>query len=229
MKKGLKRILSMALAFVLIFGGIFTFSPSTAMAAYAPAFVDSNVHVIAQDGDFFNHHYALFSIYNCHKASDITAVKSSNTSVARVEVERGYLRVYYYKPGTSTISCKVRGKKISSKITVHKYQNPFKSFKIGKTDFKSKFNKHGRYTLYHTKSMKNQDLSIQLNSGWIITSISSTIDSKHISESFYATANKTKYSLKKRTFNSSSDYITLNCYNKKYDAYQSIHFDLVKE
>jgi len=84
----------------------------------------------------------------------ITNAKSSNTKVATVKIlKQGKyttLRVIMKKAGKTKITYKLGGKKKSATLYVKKYKNPVKQFKVGSTDYASKFDK-ARYAYSDTK------------------------------------------------------------------------------
>lgn len=106
-------------------------------------------------------------------ASGISKVKSSNKKVASVATRNGasgidvYLKIQ--KPGTTTLSYKVKknGKTDSYKIKLNIYKNPFKTLKIGSTNYKSQFNNGDYSTLMSGKGKVN----IKVKKGWKIKSI----------------------------------------------------------
>ena len=124
------------------------------------------------------------------KKSEIKKLKSDNKNI-KVVARDGYISVQYgKKAGKANITCTVRGVKLKTTFTVKKYSNPLKSFKIGTTNFKSKYNSINRYR--QKKSYKNKTVTVQVNSGWKIKSVSLTQNGKY---KFYY-PNSSKYSAK---------------------------------
>ena len=68
--------------------------------------------------------------------------------------------------GKLSFTAAFKGKKQNYKVTVTavKYKNPFKSFKIGKTDYAKKFNKDT--TTFYLKKGVSGKLSIKMNKGF---------------------------------------------------------------
>lgn len=164
MKRMMKRFTALALTFAMLFTAEL-FAPQNTtevQAASTPRFTDKSYVVTYQPGEYFTS-YTLLSIVGCNRATEIKDVKSSNTSVCRLQVKQGYLRAFYYKTGTATITCKVKGKKISTKLVVKKYASPVKNFKIGKKEFASMFKTASNREYYHTNKIKNQKLNIVMN------------------------------------------------------------------
>lgn len=98
--------------------------------------------------------------------------------------------LYYQakKAGTATISfdLKYNGKTYhySQKIKVVNYENPFKTLKIGKTNYASQFNKK---CYANAKRVSKQKLSISLKKNWTIKKmkiISSTRKNTYIPVSY---------------------------------------------
>ena len=69
------------------------------------------------------------------------AVKVSNKSLAKVNVEGGCISIYPKKTGTATLTYYWKHKTHTVKIEVHKYQNPIASLTIGGKQYKAKFAK----------------------------------------------------------------------------------------
>ena len=74
---------------------------------------------------------------------EISDVKSSNKKVATATAMKAddgtcYIALNAKKKGTATISFRLGGKAYKTKHTVAKYSNPFKSLKVGKSDYAKK-------------------------------------------------------------------------------------------
>ena len=170
----------------------------------------------------------IHRIFNCTKATQIKNLKSSNTSIAKVKAKPGSVDVYYYKKaGTVTISCKVGSKKISTKVTVKKYSSPIKQMKIGSTDVTSKFKGCFEDYWYHTKSFKNQKVTLKAKSGWQIYSVFVSTDSKNFSK---YRINKSSYTIPKMTYNGRFDSVWVT-YQKKSNPSEivEVRLNMVKE
>lgn len=87
-------------------------------------------------------------VYDPLPNGKISNIKNSNPDVVKVELDEqfGAIRVNVLKEGTSKVSFRYAGKAFTQKITVVKYEDPCKSFKIGSTNY--------------TKYFKNPDISI---------------------------------------------------------------------
>lgn len=168
----LKKVLSIVLMTAVIVTSL-VFAPQSAaevQAATKPYFIAKNPVLTYKTGDAYSRYYTMLSIAGCTKKSEIKNLKSSNKKV-QVEAKDGYVVAYFGdKALTSTISCKVNGTKISTKLTIKKYSNPFSTFKIGSANFTSKFNKDDEYR--QKKDFKKQTLNIKVKKDWIITSVS---------------------------------------------------------
>ena len=117
------------------------------------------------------------------------------------------------KAEKTTISCKVKGVKLSTTLKVKKYSNPCKSIKLGSKNFTSKFSNYWEYK--QTKTFKNQKLNIQMNKNWKITSIYVY----NSSGSQYFTVNSNKFN-KKISLKGSYSYVDVYCYNSKDKCYE---------
>ena len=107
----------------------------------------------------------------------ITDLKSSNKKVLTVSTfydSYTYLDIRARAPGKATITfkAKVGSKTYSYKcnVVVHKYENPAKSLKIGKTNYASEFSYIEYFTLRARKNLKGK-LAITTNKNWKIKDI----------------------------------------------------------
>lgn len=109
----------------------------------------------------------------------VVKLKSNNKKVVTVDESilgglHGEKEIYFTpkKVGKTTVTFQVKnGKKVqkfTTKVIVKKYSNPIKSFKIGKTQYASKFK---RTNFIEPKKGATGKLSIKLKSGWKIKSI----------------------------------------------------------
>lgn len=171
MKKWLKKVLSVLLLSAVLVMSL-TFAPqgtAEVQAAVKPYFTIKNPTVTYKPGDRYLRYYTVLPIAGCSKKSEIKSLKSSNKGV-KVQAGNGYVTAYFGdKALTSTISCKVGGTKISTKLTVRKYSNPFEGFKIGKQNFTGKFNRNNEYR--QGKNIERQTLNIRAKKGWMITKV----------------------------------------------------------
>lgn len=216
MRKLMKRITALALTFAMLFTAeLFVPQNTTEVQAASSVYFNrySTKVVTYQPDDHYRMHTATLSIMGCTKATEIKNLKSSNTGICRVKARPGYVQVYYYKKaGTATISCKVKGKKISTKFTVKKYQSPIKSLTIGKKNFASKFKGIDNYDYYHTDKIKKQKLKITTANDWVIQSISTTLNGTY---KFKYQSKPVKSYSEKISSAKKSDEVWIRCYNRK--------------
>ena len=173
MKKLSKKVIAFALAVVMTLtaGAVAPQGNVEVQAASGRVYVNpySATVVTYKPGKDVNTFTSTISIMGCDKAKEIKKLKSSNKNI-RVAARDGYIRVEYgKKEAKSTITCTVKGVKLKTTFTVKKYTNPCKTFKIGKTNLLSKFNKND--VLRTNKAFKKQKLDIKLKSGWKISSV----------------------------------------------------------
>ena len=142
--------------------------------------------------------------------SSVISIMGSSNKYIKVAPRDGYIRVEFGKKAAkSTITCTVKGVKLKTTFTVKKYTNPCKTFKIGKTNLLSKFNKND--VLRTNKAFKKQKLDIKLKSGWKISSVHVTSGTGSYNN---YRVNKSSFS-KKITVSNNYGYIYVYCYNEK--------------
>ncbi|MEY8516560.1 hypothetical protein AALC25_06415 [Lachnospiraceae bacterium 29-84] len=162
------------------------------------------------------------------KASAIKSLKSTNPAVARPYIDKnGNLRIYFFKTtGKATVSFKIGKQTLKSNITVKNYTNPFRTFKIGKLNFTSRFHSTTECNYFHTSSLKNQKVTIKAAKGWKIVSI----DIKYGASSYVVnTCSKTSFTNKKMSFNGTADHIIFRMYHPKNNAYLNVVWNGKKE
>lgn len=212
MKKIMKKSLAFVLAFVLVFSviGILPAAAENVQAASSVRWNRFNDYVVTyKPGSYSRRSSVPLSIVGCSKKSQIKKLKSSRPSVCKVSAKDGYIRVEYgKKSGSSTITCTVKGVKLSHKFTVKKYTNPLSKFKVGKTNYTSKF---AKYNFYTGKRFKKQTLSLKAKKGWKISDVYlyNGKSTKH-----YA-VNKSSFS-KKISLTKKYSSIQVTMYNSKY-------------
>lgn len=195
MNKFMKKMTAVIMTFALAVTAVLVSAPNTMVvkAATSPkVYINpySERVVTYKPGSDANFYSGVISICGCNKKSEIKKLKSDNKNI-KVVARDGYISVQYgKKAGKANITCTVRGVKLKTTFTVKKYSNPLKSFKIGTTNFKSKYNKINSYR--QTKSFKNQTFTIQTNSGWKIKSVLLTQNGKYK----YYYPNSSKFSAK---------------------------------
>ena len=110
--------------------------------------------------------------------SDISKLKSSNKKVVSLSTftygDEVYIAIAPKKAGTTTVTFEYEygGKtnKGKVKVTVLKYENPFKSLKIGSKDYASMFK--DRSMINTGKALKGK-LTIKLKDGWKLLNVCS--------------------------------------------------------
>ena len=173
MKKLSKKLIAFALVLVMTVtaGAVIPQGMVEVQAASGRVYVNpySATVVTYKPGSALSRFSSVISIMGCSKAKEIKNLKSSNKYI-KVAPRDGYIRVEFGKKAAkSTITCTVKGVKLKTTFTVKKYTNPCKTFKIGKTNLLSKFNKND--VLRTNKAFKKQKLDIKLKSGWKISSV----------------------------------------------------------
>lgn len=115
-------------------------------------------------------------IQNPTKNGKITKIKNSNSEVAKLGVyNKNVLTVQPKTVGTSKVSFMYAGKKFKTTITVKKWENPCKQFKIGNVDYAKKFEKTEQYNLNNRKTNQTAKISVKPKKGWKLLKIA-TID-----------------------------------------------------
>ena len=114
-----------------------------------------------------------YSFLGAYKTSaKVKAAKSSNKKVMTAKCTNNerthYVDLHFKKPGKAKLTYKFKGKKHTVTFIVKKYKNPLKTFKIGKKNILSKFNK-----VYYEVAPANctGELKVKAKSGWKITKI----------------------------------------------------------
>lgn len=199
--------------------------PATSMKDVSAAtskkvyFYPSNGVVTYKPGDQYSSYYTIISIIGCSKKSEIKKLKSTNKDI-RVEAKDGYVKAYFgKKAATTTISCTAKGVKIKTKLTVKKYTNPVKTFKIGSKNYASKYAKNDDYRL--NKKVSKKQLSIKANAGWKIRSVYVVNGSTRKS---YTWLDKTSFSKKITLSKVNNAYVYVVMYNTKTGAGETLYY-----
>lgn len=223
MKKATKRVLAAFLALTMVFTLLAV--PATSMKDVSAAtskkvyFYPSNGVVTYKPGDQYSSYYTIISIIGCSKKSEIKKLKSTNKDI-RVEAKDGYVKAYFgKKAATTTISCTAKGVKIKTKLTVKKYTNPVKTFKIGSKNYASKYAKNDDYRL--NKKVSKKQLSIKANAGWKIRSVYVVNGSTRKS---YTWLDKTSFSKKITLSKVNNAYVYVVMYNTKTGAGETLYY-----
>lgn len=221
MKKFAKKVIAfMLVAAMVITAGVFA-PTDEAQAASKSVYINpfSDTVVTYKPGDGISSNWSVISIVGCTKKSEIKNLKSSNKNM-KAEKRDGYVVVYYGdKAQKTTITCTVKGVKLKTTLTVKKYVNPAKSFKIGKINLTSQF-KTTNIAKKAGKDYKNQTLSVQLKSGWKIGYV--TVRNNGQSKQ-YNNVNSSKFS-KKITLKGTDSYVIVQCINAKTKVTEYLHF-----
>lgn len=160
-----KKVFSILLVFCMLFSMIMMTSVVT-QAGELP----ESVTLVA----YPEHDYQFFERVST-KASDLKTSNKSVVSIKQAKQKDTYLGKYCYylylkaqKPGTATVSVKLKGKTYTTKVIVKKYVNPVKSVKIGSTSvFGSKFNSSSVVNLSYGKfAGKKLKTTVVLKKGW---------------------------------------------------------------
>lgn len=215
MKKLFKRTAAFLLALTLLLtADTLFFSKEVSAASNNKPYINpysANMVLTYKPGDKAKYpqgYYTTISIMNCSKASQIKKLKSSNKNM-KVEAKDGYIKAYFgYKEGKTTITCTVNKVKLKTTLTVKKYSNPLKTFKIGKTNYTSKYKNIDDYR--DNKSYKKQKMVIETNKNWVIRSV--YVHSGSSTQTYRP--NGTKLS-KKVTLTKNYDDVYIYLYNSK--------------
>lgn len=160
------RITLIAITMLLFLSGCFSVTAKAAEVPYIPA---KQTYFLTSKEIGYN-----WNLPGVKSEKYVANLKSSKKSVATVDTfsynGTVYVGVTPKKVGKTTVSftAKVNGKKKNYKcvVTVKKYINPFKSFKIGTVNMARKFNSTHLVDMKLSKTLKNQKVSFKLKSGW---------------------------------------------------------------
>lgn len=117
-----------------------------------------------------NHSY-LYHVWNLPSTGKITKVSISNKKIATIE-KRGTdtVSIKPKKTGKATVKVTVKygsmTKTFTSKLTVYKYTNPLKSYKLAGKEIKAKFNKTNITGSYTFKKNQIVTFKVTPKSGW---------------------------------------------------------------
>ena len=227
MKKVTKKLVSAVLTLVMALSIIVAVPAKETKAAY-----DYNYQFRASTYTFYyagtsDLNFASVSIMygSSLKKSDVKNLKSSNSNV------KLYLRaggkITFKVPSkalTTTITCTVNGRALSTTVKIRPAGNPFKTFNIGSKKLAAGFkNKDYQYTMLPIVKSKGKT-TIATNSGWKIvsyyyynsgsTSISKTnLTASKVSKSF--------------AFTGSISYLEVRVHHEKSDLYRTVQFKYI--
>lgn len=118
------------------------------------------------------------SVKNATPNGTIKKLKSSETSVATVMSFGTFFEVNPVSEGTTKVTFNYEGKKLSTKVKVVKYENPCKTFKVGKKNFAKNFKKTNGYLWGNHKKDITAKIEIAPKSGWKLVKIIRSADWK---------------------------------------------------
>lgn len=166
----MKKIAKKTVVVLLLFFMVIQVMPSAVVHAAAPK-VSKNLKAWLYDGVQTT---AYVYIQNPVKNGKITKIKNSKPSIAKVSAApNGYLSIEPKSAGTTKITFQYAKKKLTTKITVVKWESPCKEFKIGKKNYAKNFEKSGQYNLNKQKKNKNEKIKIVAKKGWKLSKIES--------------------------------------------------------
>ncbi len=230
MKNLMKRAVALFVALTLAVGVLFVAAPAKAEAKGTTATYVEVTGVNTVDGienvggkiqfgspKYYSLYYPKISggkYYSYLPISGVTGrckiknVKSSNKAV-KATADANYNRIMITFGNKAVknvkITANVNGKKISTLLSIYKYENPFSSLKLGSTELKKTFGKiertfgsfRGPYAA--GKPCKNKKITIKAKKGWYITWVD-VLAKKGTYKSFRLSEKKTSYVTKKLTF-----------------------------
>lgn len=229
MNKTFKKILSAALALVMVVSVAFVAAPEKAQAAETiaarEAFAvasDNGVNDItkATDTPFESGYYAIYMprekgkkgytlIYPKYgwSGKKITSLKSSNKAF-KVKKSGNNIRIDFKCNVSNTkITGKIGGQKFSFKLNIYKWTNPVSSFKYAGKEYKSNYTDKA-YFFGSVKGSKKK-LEVKAAKGWKIYRVSGYQNGKYSSYDYNLAS---KVSLK-WTFKKNSDFVFVYLYN----------------
>ena len=122
-------------------------------------------------------HSYVYYVWNLPSTGKITKVSISNKKIATIE-KRGNdsVSIRPVKAGNATVKVTVKygstTKTLTSRLTVYKYTNPLKSYKIAGKEIKTKFNKTSMIRSYTFKKNQTVTCKVTPKSGWTVGSFS---------------------------------------------------------
>ena len=147
----------------------------------------------------------------------LTSAKSSNKKVATIKAMKAdggytYLLLTMKKAGTTKITYKLAGKKKTVTLKVVKWKKPVKSFKIGSTNYASKYKKS---SFFQTKTdIGGQTVKVKAARGWKVKKIS-----------YYAGGDSLKKIKNGKKLPSGTTYVCVDLKNKKTNAVETVALD----
>ena len=172
MKKVLSRLLAVSLSFMVAFGLLIVPATESANADGAVLSVAKYAKTVKYHTGATYSDVVVLDMGSKLKGAKSVKVTSSKKSVVKPfsydKSWGGGLLLNIKKKGTAKLTIKVRKgsktKKYKVKVKVVKYKNPFKTFKVGKKNFASKFKK-SMIADYHNSLGSKQKVSVKLSGG----------------------------------------------------------------
>lgn len=216
MKGLMKKVTAVVLTMAIALTSVLFAAPNveTAQAATSVSINKNyqNMVLTYKPGDGYKGYYTYIYINGCTSKSQIKSLKSSNKA-ATLEAQNGKIKVSFPKKAfKTTISCTVKGKKLKTTLTIKKYSNPLKTFKIDKSTFTSKFSNNDVYR--QGKSFKNKTMTLKAKSGWIIGLVYVYNGSSYKKYDVYGSSFSKKVTLGSR--------IEVLCYNSKQNIFETL-------
>lgn len=230
MNKTFKKILSAALALVMVVSVAFVAAPEKAQAAETIAareafavasdnsvkditkaadtpFDSVGYYVIFMPKDAGKKKYAIIDPNYGWSGKKITSLKSSNKAF-KVKKSGNSIRIdFTYKASNTKITGKIGGKKFSFKLNVYKWSNPVSSIKYAGKEYKNNY-KDKTYFFGSVKGSKKK-LEVKAAKGWKIYQVSGYQNGKW-GKTDYNLASKVSL---KWTFKKNSDFLFVYLYN----------------
>lgn len=154
-------------------------------------------------------------------ASEIKNLKSTSKNIQAYARSGGKIKLVMKNKKTSaSVSCTVRGQKISVKINVLKAPNdPFKTFKIGSKNYAKQFKKSTKVYSFIPTSKKK--VTVKVKSGWIISGYyyNNTGSTKVLKTEINKSSITGKWA-----FNGETSYLAVNVTHKKSRANRTYVF-----
>ena len=166
----MRKIMKKVLAVLLLFNMVVNVAPSVTVHAQAP-----NIQKNVKCWLYNNQESTLpgyLPIQNPTKNGKITKIKNSRPSIAKISAGvSNYLVIKSKSVGTTKVTFLYAKKKLTTKITVAKWESPCKEFKIGKKNYAKNFEESGQYNLNKQKKEKNEKIKIIPKKGWKLLKI----------------------------------------------------------
>lgn len=165
----LKKIVSLCLAFLML---LTIFPQQVEAASYELHFTT----IMFTKGAEQFHTYSYKLLDDDNKAKITKAVlKDKSLATVSVSSDKKWITFDPKKAGSTTVKVTVKNgsktKTHSIKLTIYKHENPLTTFKIGKTQYKSKFNSKKIYYAKRPKKTSTVKLNVKAKKGYEITSV----------------------------------------------------------